>query len=193
MQLIMYLIWCTGNEFESWNPLDWKPNPKVLEKIVDPKLHSWASKLNEFWNELGRKIKAEVKEEPERFSMIYVSNGIIVPGGRFREFYYWDSYWIQIGLLHSEMNTTVRGMIDNFLEMVENDKYGFVPNGGRVYYRRSQPRFLFLWSKTTSNTSTSMVGRSISAAFSQYLKRNSCFGWIIEWCLWSMKITMLTY
>jgi len=91
---------------------------------------------------LGRKIKREVKDYPSRFSIVYVSHGIIVPGGRFREFYYWDSYWIQIGLLHSQMNYTVRGMIENFLEIVENEEYGFVPNGGRIYYRRSQPPLL---------------------------------------------------
>ncbi|KAG9348389.1 hypothetical protein JZ751_002124 [Albula glossodonta] len=41
------------------------------------------------------------------------------------------------------MRDTARGMIQNFLGLVE--RYGFVPNGGRVYYeRRSQPPFLTL-------------------------------------------------
>lgn len=62
-------------------------------------------------------------------------------GGRFREFYYWDTYWIIQGLLLSEMYDTTRGILENFLSMVE--KYGFVPNGGRVYYvQRSQPPLL---------------------------------------------------
>ena len=57
-----------------------------------------------------------------------------------------DSYWVLKGLLLSEMHQTVRGMIENFLVMV--DKFGFVPNGGRVYYeRRSQPPFLILMFK----------------------------------------------
>lgn len=60
---------------------------------------------------------------------------------RFREFYYWDSYWIVRGLLISEMHSTVKGMLHNFLDMV--DIYGMVPNGGRIYYeRRSQPPLL---------------------------------------------------
>lgn len=75
------------------------------------------------------------------YSIIYVDHPVIVPGGRFREFYYWDSYWIIKGLLHSEMYTTVKGMLSNFLEIVE--RFGFVPNGGRIYYSgRSQPPFL---------------------------------------------------
>jgi len=39
--------------------------------------------------------------------MIYVPHPFIIPGGRFREFYYWDSYWIVQGLLISHMNQTV--------------------------------------------------------------------------------------
>lgn len=34
-------------------------------------------------------IKEEVKTQPDRYSLIYVPNPLIVPGGRFREFYYW--------------------------------------------------------------------------------------------------------
>ncbi|CAI9591761.1 unnamed protein product, partial [Staurois parvus] len=88
-------------------------------------------------------IKEEVKIQPERYSLIYVPNPLIVPGGRFREFYYWDSYWVINGLILSEMTQTARGMIENFLYMVQ--RYGMIPNGGRTYYiRRSQPPFLTL-------------------------------------------------
>lgn len=75
---------------------------------------------------------------PELYSIIYVKNPVIVPGGRFREFYYWDSFWIIRGLLISEMYTTAKGMLENFVSVVE--RFGCVPNGGRVYYSgRSQP------------------------------------------------------
>ncbi|XP_048367347.1 trehalase isoform X2 [Sphaerodactylus townsendi] len=41
------------------------------------------------------------------------------------------------------MATTARGMIENFLYLVE--KFGHIPNGGRIYYeRRSQPPLLTL-------------------------------------------------
>lgn len=64
-----------------------------------------------------------------------------MPGGRFREFYYWDSYWIIRGLLYSEMYKTAGGMLENFLSII--DRFGFVPNGGRLYYsERSQPPLL---------------------------------------------------
>ena len=33
--------------------------------------------------------------------------------------YYWDSYWIVIGLLHCEMFDTVKGMLLNFVHLVK--------------------------------------------------------------------------
>lgn len=86
-------------------------------------------------------MKFIVQEQPELYSIIHVDNPVIVPGGRFREFYYWDSYWIILGLLHTEMVHTAKGMLQNFLSIV--DRYGFIPNGGRIYYLgRSQPPLL---------------------------------------------------
>ncbi|KAM8927245.1 trehalase [Pelodytes ibericus] len=132
-----------GEEFEPWSPPDWHENPSLLSQITDSDLRKWAADLHLLWKSLGRKIKDEVKDSPEKHSQIYVPNAVIVPGGRFREFYYWDSYWVINGLLLSEMSSTARGMIENFLDLV--NRYGWIPNGGRVYYiRRSQPPFLTL-------------------------------------------------
>lgn len=71
----------------------------------------------------------------------------IIPGGRFNEFYGWDSYFIAIGLLidsdfESEHNLSiVRGIIENFFYEIEH--YGKILNANRSYYLgRSQPPFL---------------------------------------------------
>ncbi|XP_070149009.1 trehalase [Polyergus mexicanus] len=120
---------------------DWKENPAILKSIQDPQFREWARRLNNIWETLARKIKDDVMINPQRHSLIYVNNTFIVPGGRFKEFYYWDSYWIIEGLLLCDMPVTVKGIIENFLSMVE--RFGFVPNGGRVYYlSRSQPPLL---------------------------------------------------
>ncbi|KAL6424637.1 hypothetical protein ACFW04_009967 [Cataglyphis niger] len=120
---------------------DWKENPAILKSIQDSQFREWARRLNSIWETLARKIKDDVVINPERHSLIYVNNTFVVPGGRFKEFYYWDSYWIIEGLLLCDMPVTVKGMIENFFSMVE--RYGFVPNGGRVYYlSRSQPPLL---------------------------------------------------
>lgn len=130
-----------GSEFEDWMPMDWRKEPKFLGGIKDQQLRKFASDLNDIWKLLGRKMKDHVKLNQDLYSIIYVPNPVIVPGGRFREFYYWDSYWIIKGLLLSEMYTTVRGMLSNFVSIV--DRIGFIPNGGRVYYEmRSQPPML---------------------------------------------------
>ncbi|NP_001075759.1 trehalase precursor [Oryctolagus cuniculus] len=132
-----------GQELESWTPGDWKESPQFLQKISDPKLRAWAEQLHLLWKKLGKKIKPEVLSQPERFSLIYSQHPFIVPGGRFVEFYYWDSYWVMEGLLLSEMAETVKGMLQNFLDLVT--AYGHIPNGGRVYYlQRSQPPLLTL-------------------------------------------------
>lgn len=132
-----------GTEFEAWTPPDWHNQPQFLKKIANGKLHNWAINVHNLWKLLGKKIRDSVKDHPELYSQIYTPYPVIVPGGRFRELYYWDSYWVINGLLLSEMTDTAYGMIQNFLYLV--NRYGFVPNGGRIYYeRRSQPPFLTL-------------------------------------------------
>lgn len=130
-----------GQEFEHWDPDDWVEHPGFVNSIVDEEFYQWALKLNEIWKILGRKMKAEVEHHQNLYSIIWVPHPVIVPGGRFREFYYWDSYWILQGLLLSEMNHTVKGILENFLYIVKT--YGHIPNGGRIYYlARSQPPLL---------------------------------------------------
>ncbi|RZC35606.1 trehalase [Asbolus verrucosus] len=130
-------------EFEDWIPPDFTDSPRFLSRIQDEEVKNFAQAIVNIWPTLARKMKQEVLDTPEYFTLIPVEHGFVVPGGRFREFYYWDSYWIIKGLLLNEMYDTVRGMLDNFLSLV--DRYGFVPNGSRIYYlNRSQPPLLCL-------------------------------------------------
>jgi len=64
----------------------------------------------------------------------------VVPGGRFREVYYWDSYFTMLGLVESGQHQRVRDMVANFAALI--DRHGHMPNGARSYYlSRSQPPF----------------------------------------------------
>ncbi len=75
-----------------------------------------------------------------RSSLIPLPNAYVVPGGRFREVYYWDSYFTMLGLIESGRTDLVRSMLDNFAYLVRT--IGHVPNGNRTYYlSRSQPPF----------------------------------------------------
>lgn len=130
-----------GNELEDWKPPDFDPDPPILQQISDPKLKAFAKSIIGIWAKLGRKVQEDVKINSDRYSFLYVPNGFIVPGGRFKELYYWDSFWMVRGLLLSNMPQTAKGMIENLLYLVE--KYGYIPNGSRNYYLgRSQPPLL---------------------------------------------------
>jgi len=75
-----------------------------------------------------------------RSSLIPLPNAYVVPGGRFREVYYWDSYFTMLGLVESGRTDLVRNMLDNFAYLITT--VGHIPNGNRTYYLgRSQPPF----------------------------------------------------
>ncbi len=76
-------------------------------------------------------------------SLLPLPHPYVVPGGRFREVYYWDSYFTLLGLASSQRWQQVRDMVDNFAWQL--DQYGHIPNGNRSYYlSRSQPPFFSL-------------------------------------------------
>lgn len=67
----------------------------------------------------------------------------LVPGGRFQEIYYWDTYFTALGLIESKQHLLVKEMLDNFVHLQQS--YGLIPNGNRIYYlSRSQPPILAL-------------------------------------------------
>ncbi len=81
--------------------------------------------------------------EKQKGSLIELPFPFIVPGGRFREIYYWDSYFTMLGLrLHGEVKM-IENMVDNFAYLIQG--VGHIPNGNRTYYiSRSQPPFFSL-------------------------------------------------
>ena len=85
-----------------------------------------------------------------------------MPGGRFRELYYWDSYFVMLGLAESGRRDLVEDMAKNFADLM--DTYGHAPNGTRTYYlSRSQPPFFFEMVSLLSPSDP-------AAAFARYLK-----------------------
>ena len=76
-------------------------------------------------------------------TLIPLPEKYIVPGGRFTEMYYWDSYFTMLGLTVDNRIDLIENMIDNFSFLINT--YGFIPNGNRTYYlSRSQPPFYAL-------------------------------------------------
>ncbi|KAI5148869.1 alpha,alpha-trehalase [Enteropsectra breve] len=63
---------------------------------------------------------------------------MLIPGGRFREMYYWDTFWVLKGMIKINMHATAKNIISGFVELIR--QHGFIPNGTRKYYKnRSQP------------------------------------------------------
>lgn len=130
-----------GTELVPYQPDEFPGEPPLLGVVADEKLREFLRALHELWPTLVRVIAPRVLEAPQRFSALPRRSPVVLPGGRFRETYYWDSFWIVEGLIASGMVETARGLVQNLLDDVSS--YGFVPNGGRVYYlNRSQPPLL---------------------------------------------------
>ena len=74
-------------------------------------------------------MNGTVSNNESKSTLIYLSQPFEVPGGRFREIYYWDTYWAIDGLCLCEMFKTAKYVLENLLHLVK--EYSFVPNGGR--------------------------------------------------------------
>ncbi|KAJ1675707.1 hypothetical protein EV182_000737 [Spiromyces aspiralis] len=135
-----------GDEFSIIKPAnlsDFRPDPNFLGSIASDLLRGFGAEVHSYWGELVRVQDLSGLCDGCDTTMLPIKHKFIVPGGRFREFYYWDSFFILEGLLASELHETAREFLLNFLDMF--DHLGFVPNGARIYYlNRSQPPVLSL-------------------------------------------------
>ena len=95
--------------------------------------------IDELWGQLTR----ETTTAPPWSSLLPLPRPYVVPGGRFREIYYWDSYFTMLGLIEAGREDLADDMVKDFAHLIDN--YGHVPNGTRTYYlSRSQPPFFYL-------------------------------------------------
>lgn len=76
-------------------------------------------------------------------TLLQLPRPYIVPGGRFIEFFYWDSYFVMLGLQVSGNIEMMKNIVENCSFLIMN--YGFVPNASRSYFlSRSQPPYFSL-------------------------------------------------
>jgi alpha,alpha-trehalase len=130
-----------GYDLVKVEPKDWHECAPFLTKLTDERLVNFGKFLNCKWRVLLRSFDCSKIDKKGATTALCTKNSFIVPGGRFIEYYYWDTFWIVEGLLSSGMVHTTLGIIENFLDIVKT--HGFVPNGSRVYYlNRSQPPLL---------------------------------------------------
>lgn len=103
-------------------------------------------------------------------SLIPLPHSYIVPGGRFGEIYYWDSYFTMLGLKAAGKYEMLENMVNNFSYLI--DKIGYIPNGNRTYYiGRSQPPFYSLMVKLLA----SIKGKNILPTYLSQLEKEYQF------------------
>jgi len=111
-------------------------------------------------------------------SALPLPEAFIVPGGRYQEFYYWDTYFTMLGLKADGQQPMIESMLGNFVSLIE--RYGHIPNGTRSYYlSRSQPPFFALMLDLSTSTDEALARRRLTALKAEYaywMAGSSCLG-----------------
>lgn len=111
---------------------------KYASGFVSDTTRSVQEHINALWDVLTRHA-----DSSSTGTLIPLPHPYVVPGGRFGEVYYWDSYFTMLGLQAAGKVEMMQSMVDNFAYLI--DELGFIPNGNRTYYNsRSQPPFFAL-------------------------------------------------
>lgn len=93
--------------------------------------------IEKLWDELTRTAYEE------KGTLLKLPKPYVVPGGRFNEFFYWDSYFIMLGLQTSGRIEMMENIIENCSYLIQT--VGFVPNASRTHFlSRSQPPYFSL-------------------------------------------------
>ncbi|WP_266204230.1 alpha,alpha-trehalase TreF [Pontibacter kalidii] len=139
------------------------PTPPDTGFITDTSL-SVTQHIERLWPVLTREPGADGG------SLIPLPKKYIVPGGRFREIYYWDSFFTMLGLQASGETELIQSMVDNFTHLINT--VGHIPNGNRTYYlSRSQPPFYALMLRVL----TQQKGREVLKTYAPALSKEYDF------------------
>ncbi len=139
--------------------------PAKIEVAYQSNLQKTVSEnITALWELLTREPGAA------RGSLLELPNPYIVPGGRFGEIYYWDSYFTMLGLKVSGKVDMIENMVNNFSYLI--DTYGYIPNGNRAYFLgRSQPPFYSLMIKLLAQ----VKGEGIFEQYLPHLEKEYAF------------------
>lgn len=147
-----------GGELEEVPQDQLDTDSALVDKLSDTVIKEFVGAVIDIWPDLTRRYAGPGNCTTCANSFIPVNRTFVVAGGRFREPYYWDSYWIVEGLLRTggAFTQISKNTIENFLDLIET--VGFVPNGARIYYKnRSQPpllsRMVKIYVEHTNDTS----------------------------------------
>lgn len=84
-----------GEDMVEIVPEDYVPEPAgFMPAVESPEVRAWALEVHSLWKNLSRKVSKRVEDRPELHTLLSLPNPVMIPGSRFREVYYWDSYWV---------------------------------------------------------------------------------------------------
>lgn len=92
--------------------------------------------VNGFWPNLVR------SNPKQKETLMALPRPYLVPaaGHMFQEMYYWDSYFMALGVVNTEYEEYILHMTENLAYLFR--RWGVIPNGSRYYFlSRSQPPF----------------------------------------------------
>ncbi|KAF8349388.1 trehalase [Amanita rubescens] len=156
-----------GQELEALSLSNFNSNPPFLQNVTDSLLQAWSKTVHGYWTQLirGSNDSRICESNLCQSTFIPLNHSFVIPGGRFREQYYWDSFWIIEGLIQSQLLDIANGTLQNFMD--ELDLYGFIPNGGRIYYldRSQPPLFIQMLARyVAASGDNSILGRALPMA-----------------------------
>ena len=139
-----------------------KPTLKPSVSTPEPRLDRVFSHIYEYWPVLTRRGESLAFPLPGRF---------VKPGGFFKWFFYWDSYFTLLGLVVQGRWQLAREIVEGFIAEVE--EYGYVPNYNglqSVCSSRSQTPFLTsaIWEVYPSINDLAWLDRAAKAAENEY-------------------------
>ena len=109
--------------------------------IPDSQIIEAEKYIHDYWKTLRRSSPVD------KGTLVGLPHDYVVPAARstvgfhFGELYYWDSYFMALGLRDPEYHSLVEGMLDNLIYLYK--RFSLIPNASRMYMTsRSQPPIL---------------------------------------------------
>ncbi|XWS24373.1 hypothetical protein CRYUN_Cryun28dG0096300 [Craigia yunnanensis] len=137
-------------------------------------MRAWALEVHVLWKKLSRKVSSTVHDHPKLHTLLPLLGPVMIPSSRFREVYYWDSYWVIKGSLASKMYKAAKAIVTNLISLL--DAYGHVQKGARAYYAsRSQLSLLsaMVYKIYIQTSDVELVRKYISPLLKEYQFWNS--------------------
>ena len=126
-----------------------------------------SASLQEQSGKLWQRLTRTAREPAAYDSAIALPRPFVVPGGRFREQYYWDSYFTMLGLKRSGRQDLVEAAIENMGSLL--DRFGRIPNGSRSYYlSRSHPPVFYLAAGLSDDASAEAVAKRLDCMLKEH-------------------------